>query len=58
MAVKQRRLSRREKRRQERDSDHMISVLNTKFGMKQIKPLTPMLQETSTGSSITLLSVS
>jgi phosphate starvation-inducible protein PhoH len=41
MAVKQRRLSRREKRRQERESDHMVNILNTKFGMRQIKPLTP-----------------
>jgi phosphate starvation-inducible protein PhoH len=41
MALKQRRLSRREKRRQERESDHMVNILNTKFGMKQIKPLTP-----------------
>lgn len=41
MAVKQRRLSRREKRRQERDMDHMVNILNTKFGMRQIKPLTP-----------------
>jgi phosphate starvation-inducible protein PhoH len=41
MAIKQRRLSRREKRRQERDSDHMVNILNTKFGMKHIRPLTP-----------------
>lgn len=41
MAVKQRRLSKREKRRQERDMDHMVSILNTKFGMRNIKPLTP-----------------
>jgi phosphate starvation-inducible protein PhoH len=45
MAVKQRRLSRREKRRQERDSDHMLNILNTKFGMRQIKPLTPAQSE-------------
>tara|TARA_R110000868_G_scaffold232814_1_gene486390 strand:- start:1479 stop:2228 length:750 start_codon:yes stop_codon:yes gene_type:complete len=41
MATKQRRLSRREKQRQGREQDHMVSVLNTKFGMRQIKPLTP-----------------
>ena len=41
MAVKQRRLSRREKQRQERESDHMVNILNQKFGMRQIKPLTP-----------------
>jgi phosphate starvation-inducible protein PhoH len=41
MAAKQRRLSKREKRRQERDMDHMSNILNTKFGMRQIKPLTP-----------------
>lgn len=45
MAVKQRRLSRREKRRQERESDHMVNILNTKFGMKHIKPLTPTQSE-------------
>jgi phosphate starvation-inducible protein PhoH len=45
MATKQRRLSRREKRRQERDSDHMLNILNTKFGMRQIKPLTPAQSE-------------
>lgn len=41
MAVKQRRLSKREKRRQERDLDHMSNIVNTKFTMRQIKPLTP-----------------
>jgi phosphate starvation-inducible protein PhoH len=45
MALKQRRLSRREKQRQERESDHMVNILNTKFGMKQIKPLTPAQAE-------------
>jgi phosphate starvation-inducible protein PhoH len=45
MAIKQRRLSRRERRRQERDSDHMLNILNTKFGMRQIKPLTPAQSE-------------
>ena len=41
MAAKQRRLSRREKQRAEREQDHMVSILNTKFGMRPIKPLTP-----------------
>ena len=41
MAAKQRRLSRREKQRQDREQDHMVSILNTKFGMRPIKPLTP-----------------
>jgi len=41
MAAKQRRLSRREKQRQDREQDHMVSILNTKFGMRAIKPLTP-----------------
>lgn len=41
MATKQRRLSRKERRRQDRESDHMLNILNTKFGMRQIKPLTP-----------------
>jgi len=41
MATKQRRLSRREKQRHTRDTDHMANILNTKFGMRQIKPLTP-----------------
>lgn len=39
--AKQRRISRKERRRKERESDHMVSILNTKFGMRQIKPLTP-----------------
>lgn len=41
MATKQRRLSRSEKRRQERDGEHMVNILNQKFGMRPIKPLTP-----------------
>lgn len=40
MAVKQRRLSRREKTRKDRENDYAVNILNTKFGMKQIKPLT------------------
>jgi len=39
--ARQRRLSRKEKRRQTRDMDHLVNVLNAKFGMRQIKPLTP-----------------
>jgi len=38
---KQRRLSRSEKRRQDRDMEHMVGILNTKFGMRHIQPLTP-----------------
>lgn len=41
MASKQRRLSRREKQRLERDENHMVNILNQNFGMRQIKPLTP-----------------
>ena len=41
MASKQRRLSKREKLRQERDMDHLVSILNTKFAMREIQPLTP-----------------
>jgi len=41
MSAKQRRLSRREKQRQDRDQEHMVSILNQNFGMRQIKPLTP-----------------
>lgn len=41
MAKQQRRLSRSEKRRQERDQEHLANILNQKFGMRQIKPLTP-----------------
>lgn len=43
--AKQRRLSRKERRRQERDVDHMVNILNTKFGMRQIRPLTPTQSE-------------
>jgi phosphate starvation-inducible protein PhoH len=39
MAV-QRRLSRKEKRRAERDLDHMVNILNQKFSMRVIKPIT------------------
>ena len=38
--AKQRRLSRKEKRRLERDSDHLVGILNQKFAMRQISPLT------------------
>lgn len=38
--TKQRRLSRKEKRRLDRDSDHLVNILNQKFGMRQISPLT------------------
>lgn len=41
MAAKQRRLSRREKQRAEREQDHMVSILNNNFGMRTIQPLTP-----------------
>jgi phosphate starvation-inducible protein PhoH len=36
----QRRLSRKEKRRTERDLDHMVGILNQKFSMRLIKPIT------------------
>tara|TARA_R110000868_G_scaffold1546_2_gene12333 strand:+ start:6252 stop:7001 length:750 start_codon:yes stop_codon:yes gene_type:complete len=38
--AKQRRLSRREKQRQERDSEHLVGILNQKFSMRKISPLT------------------
>ena len=41
MATQQRRLSKREKRRQEREMDHMVGILNQKFSMRKISPLTP-----------------
>ena len=41
MAQKQRRLSRKEKRRQAREMDHMVGILNQKFSMRKINPLTP-----------------
>lgn len=41
MAKQQRRLSRSEKRRAERDQEHMVGILNQKFGMRTIQPLTP-----------------
>jgi phosphate starvation-inducible protein PhoH len=39
--AKQRRLSRKEKRRAEREQDHMMGILNQKFAMRKINPLTP-----------------
>ena len=39
--AKQRRLSRKEKRRQEREKDHLMGILNNKFSMRKINPLTP-----------------
>jgi phosphate starvation-inducible protein PhoH len=39
--ARQRRLSRKEKRRATRDLDHMVGILNQKFAMRKIKPLTP-----------------
>ena len=36
----QRRLSRKEKRRAERDFDHVANILSQKFSMKSIKPIT------------------
>ena len=41
MAKQQRRLSRSEKRRQDRDQEHMVGILNQKFSMRKINPLTP-----------------
>ena len=39
--ARQRRLSRKERRRQEREEENMMRVLNTKFSMRAVKPLTP-----------------
>ena len=39
--AKQRRLSRSEKRRAEREQEHMEGILNQKFAMRKIQPLTP-----------------
>jgi phosphate starvation-inducible protein PhoH and related proteins len=39
--AKNRRLTRTEKIRAERNLDHQVEILNQKFGMRQIKPLTP-----------------
>jgi phosphate starvation-inducible protein PhoH len=39
--AKQRRLSRSEKRRAEREQEHMEGILNQKFSMRKINPLTP-----------------
>ena len=41
MAKHKRRLSRSEKRRMEREMEHMVGILNQKFTMRQISPLTP-----------------
>ncbi len=38
--AKQRRLSRKEKARLERQEEHMVGILNQRFMMRQIKPLT------------------
>lgn len=35
-----RRLTRKEKRRQDRDLDHMVNILNQKFSMRKIEPIT------------------
>jgi phosphate starvation-inducible protein PhoH len=43
--AKQRRLSRKEKARIERDQEHMMGILNTKFSMRKINPLTPTQDE-------------
>lgn len=40
MAQKQRRLSRKERRKQQREMDHMVGILNSKFSMRKILPLT------------------
>ncbi len=45
MAAKQRRLSRREKQRQQRDQEHMVGILNQNFGMRHITPLTPTQED-------------
>ena len=41
MAKQKRRLSRSEKRRMEREMEHMVGILNQKFTMRKILPLTP-----------------
>ena len=41
MAKQKRRLSRSEKRRMEREMEHMVGILNQKFTMRKISPLTP-----------------
>lgn len=38
--AKQRRMTRAEKRRAERDLDHMVNILNQKFAMRKINPIT------------------
>jgi len=37
----QRRLTRKEKRRQAREEEHLVGILNHKFSMRKINPLTP-----------------
>lgn len=39
--ARQRRLSRKERRKQAREMNHLVGVLNQKFSMQNIKPLTP-----------------
>lgn len=39
--ARQRRLSRKERRKQAREMNHMVGVLNQKFSMQNVKPLTP-----------------
>jgi phosphate starvation-inducible protein PhoH len=41
MASKQRRLSKKDKRRQEREENNMARIVDTKFAMRPINPLTP-----------------
>lgn len=45
MATKQRRLSKKSKRRQERDMEHMEAKMKQQFQMRTIKPLTPTQSE-------------
>ena len=39
--AKERRLTRKERRRQEREEEHLVGILNNKFSMRKISPLTP-----------------
>ena len=43
--AKQRRLTRKEKRQIERDQEHMAGILNNKFAMRKIQPLTPTQED-------------
>lgn len=43
--AKQRRLTRKEKRQSERQEEHMVGILNSKFAMKKIQPLTPTQED-------------